>query len=196
MTSFLNQSILALEVLAGLKVKLTVGLQPAFKNAANQIMKKRRKYNTRRISSKMSYSVQEIAELCSLHKNAVLTWVRSGLKTIDQKKPYLINGAVLIEYINNKQKSRKHKCKPNELFCFKCRQPRKPKTDSVSITTRNIHRLKISAKCEVCETKMFKEASVQRRPELEKTYSVVLQTQEHILGCNNLSVNSVITEGK
>ena len=144
----------------------------------------------------MSYSVQEIAELYSLHKNAVFMWVRSGLKIIDQKKPYLINGSDLIEFLNTKQKKRKHKCKPDELFCFKCRLPRTSQLNSVSITPRNLHRLKISGRCAVCNTKMFKEASVQRCSELELIFAGVLQTQEHIIDCDNLSLNSDNKESK
>lgn len=160
------------------------------------MFKKRRRYNTRRISRNKSYSIQEIAELFNLHKHSVLLWIKSGLKKIDDSKPYLIYGADLIHFLDNKQKKRKHKCKPNELFCFKCKCPRLPKSGSVQITARNVYRLKISAKCEICNTKMFKDASVQRRSELEKTFSAILQAQEHILACNNLSANCDIEGNK
>lgn len=153
-------------------------------------MKKKRRYNTRRVSLKISYSVQEVAELFSIHKNAVLMWIRAGLKIIDLKKPYLINGRDLSDFLNNKQKKRKHKCKPDEFFCFKCRLPRKPIPSSISITPRNLHRLKISAKCEICRTSMFKEGSTKKLVEFEKIFSLLLQPLEHIIGCNKVSLNS------
>lgn len=159
-------------------------------------MKRRRKYNTRRISLKLSYSVQEIAELFNIHKHAVLIWIRSGLKIIDQKKPYLINGTDLTEFLNNRQKKRKHKCKQHEFFCFKCRLPRSSLPDHIRITTRNQHRLKISGKCEVCQTSIFKEGSVKKLTEFQKIFSVSVQTREHIFGCNDPCVNNDINEGE
>ena len=153
---------------------------------------KRRKYNTRRISLKISYSVQEIAELFGIHKNAALNWIKAGLKIIDQKKPYLINGADLVEFLNMRQKKRKHKCKPDEFYCFKCRLPRKPLLGSIQITPRNIHRLKITAKCSACLTRVFKEGSAKKRAEIEQNYASVLQPQEHIIGCKEVSTNSDI----
>lgn len=153
-------------------------------------MKKSRRYNTRRISLKISYSVQEVSELFSVHKNAVLNWIKAGLKIIDQRKPYLINGADLVEFLNTKQKKRKHKCKHNEFYCFKCRVPRKPHPGSVKITPRNIHRLKITAKCELCLTPVFKEGSAKKLQEIEKLYSVQSQQQEHIVSCDDVSINS------
>lgn len=157
-------------------------------------MAKKRKYSTRKVSLKMSYTVQEVSELFDLHKNAVLSWIKAGLKIIDQKKPYLINGGDLVEFLTSRQKKRKHKCKPNELFCFKCRLPRKPKSGSALITQRNTRRLKISANCEDCETKMFKADSFKNLKELEKIYQIVMQQPEHIVGCNNTSINSDMSE--
>lgn len=153
---------------------------------------KRRKYNTRRISLKISYSVQEIAELFGIHKNAALNWIKTGLKIIDQKKPYLINGADLVDFLNIRQKKRKHKCKPDEFYCFKCRLPRKSSPGSVLITPRNIHRLKITAKCSVCLTNVFKEGSAKKRTEIEQNYAAVSQPQEHIIVCKEVSINSDI----
>jgi len=155
---------------------------------------KKRKYNTRRISLKISYSVQEIAELFGIHKNAALNWIKAGLKIIDQKKPYLINGSDLIEFLNIRQKKRKHKCKLDEFYCFKCRLPRKPLSGSIQITPRNIHRLKITAKCSVCLTNIFKDGSAKKQDEIELTYGFAMQPQEHIVGCNDTSINSDILE--
>lgn len=73
----------------------------------------------------MSYSVQEVAELYGLHKNAVLRWIKDGLPIIDQRKPYLIYGADFADYLDGRQKKRKHKCGSDEFYCCKCRAPRK-----------------------------------------------------------------------
>ena len=157
-------------------------------------MKKPRKYNTRRISRNRSYTIQEITELFGLHKNSVLIWLRTGLKKIDCQKPYLINGGDLVDFLEAKKKKRRQKCKPNELFCLKCKSPRLSKPDCIQITERNIYRLKISGRCQICNTKMFKDASVQRRSEIEKTFAIIQQPQKHISVCNDSSLNSDIQE--
>lgn len=86
-------------------------------------MKKRRTYNTRLIRQSLTYSVQEVAELYGLHKNAVLRWVKDGLPLLEPRKPYLIYGGELASYLKSRQTGRKRKCKPDEFFCCKCRTP-------------------------------------------------------------------------
>jgi hypothetical protein len=49
----------------------------------------KRTYNLRLIRRTCSYTVHEVAELYSLHPNAVRCWVKKGLRTIDDRRPSL-----------------------------------------------------------------------------------------------------------
>lgn len=142
----------------------------------------------------MSYSVQEVAELYELHKGSVLNWIREGLQTIDRHKPYLVRGSDLFDFLNKRQQKRKVICKPNELFCFKCRLPQKPKLESIKIIKRNVHRLKIEGHCNLCNTKMFRDGALKKKNEIYKIFSIEEQLKEHIVECEYSSVNNDITK--
>ncbi len=73
-----------------------------------------------------SYTVEETACLFPVHKNTVRAWIKSGLPVIDDQKPMLILGTDLREFIKNKNKKNRRKCKPHELYCLRCKLPQKP----------------------------------------------------------------------
>lgn len=150
--------------------------------------KKRRSYNTRLIRLNLSYSVQEITELYGIHQNAVLRWIKNGLPVIDQRKPYLVHGADLADYLKKKQAGRKHKCRPDEFFCFKCRLPRKAWGDLVDIVIRNESKLSISGLCATCETPVRRAGAVKKLPEYQKLFLTQTMPASHITDRNPASV--------
>lgn len=151
-------------------------------------MVKRRTFNTRLIRANLSYSVQEIAELYGIHNNAVLRWIKNGLPVIDQSRPYLIYGADLESYLKKKQANRKHKCKPDEFFCFKCRLPRKAWGNMVDIEIRNENKLSLCGLCSACETIVRRAGSVKKLLEYQKIFTTQTILPPHITDCNPPSV--------
>jgi hypothetical protein len=73
-----------------------------------------------------NYTVEEAANLFSVHKNTVRLWVKDGLATNDDKRPMLILGSNLKQYLQSKRKSNKRKCLPFEIYCVRCRLPQLP----------------------------------------------------------------------
>jgi hypothetical protein len=55
--------------------------------------------NYRLVKIHRSYAVEEIAKLFGIHKNTVRCWVKHGLATIDDKRPMLILGHVLVAFL-------------------------------------------------------------------------------------------------
>ena len=51
------------------------------------LRRKKRRYNIRRVKATWPYTVQEIAELLGVHKNAVLRWLHDGLRA-DRSYPH------------------------------------------------------------------------------------------------------------
>jgi len=73
-----------------------------------------------------NYTVEDVANLFSVHKNTVRSWGKDGLATINDKKPLLILGSDLKDYLQAKRKSKKRKCLPFEIYCVRCRLPQLP----------------------------------------------------------------------
>lgn len=73
-----------------------------------------------------NYTVEEVANLFSVHKNTVRSWIKDGLATNDNKRPMLILGSSLKQYLQLKRESNKRKCLPFEIYCVRCRLPQLP----------------------------------------------------------------------
>ena len=59
--------------------------------------------NHRHVKIHRSYTVEEIAKMLGKHKNTVRIWVKDGLPTIDDKRPMLILGHDLVEFIKKRR---------------------------------------------------------------------------------------------
>ncbi|MCX5922721.1 MAG: hypothetical protein NTX86_05355 [Candidatus Dependentiae bacterium] len=155
-----------------------------YKKKNEKVKAFRRHHNTRIIKHKRPYSTEEISELLGVHSQTVGTWYKSGLKKMDLKQPYEVWGQDLIDFLNDKNKKRKHTCAPNELFCCKCQQPRKSKNNIACIKADNC-RVNIVGKCELCGTKINKTISPQKIDEYKKIFTIQAVHDKDLLECDN-----------
>src|SRR5689334_7185980 len=75
-----------------------------------------------------SYTIAEVAELFCVHRNTIRRWTHEGLAVLDERKPHLIVGQVLHDFLT-KRKAKRLKLKPGELYCVKCKAGRLPALD-------------------------------------------------------------------
>src|SRR5262249_3307302 len=99
--------------------------------------RRRRTYNVRLGPRNLTYSINEIAELFALHPQAIRQWIKAGLQTIDERKPFLIHGSELIGFLTKRQSGRKRRCRPDQFFCCRCRVPKRPRAGLVSMRVLN-----------------------------------------------------------
>lgn len=111
-----------------------------------------RRYDTRLIKTKWSYTVKAIAKLFAIDRNTVRGWVKDGLEPIDENKPIVIHGSVLKEWLDARQAKRKKPCKAGEIYCPKCRVPKRLKLGSFYIEPTNTLKLTAKAQCQDCPT--------------------------------------------
>ncbi len=82
--------------------------------------------NNRRVKIHRSYTVDEIARLFGIHKNTVRQWLKSGLPTIDSRRPTMARGADLIAFLRMRRAAKKRRCLPGQIYCVCCRDPKFP----------------------------------------------------------------------
>ncbi len=82
--------------------------------------------NYKRIKTHLTYSIEELARLFSLHNNTVRNWQSGGLKPIDDGKPILFKGSVVAAFLKGRRHDAKKPCGINEIFCLPCREPKIP----------------------------------------------------------------------
>ena len=122
--------------------------------------RKKRTYNVRLIRRDLSYSIGEIAELFAIHSQAIRQWVKAGLQTIDDRRPFLFHGSELIRFLTERQSRRKQHCRPEQFFCCRCRAPKRPWHDLVTIRMLNERQLSLAGRCEACGSLMNRVGSV------------------------------------
>jgi len=131
---------------------------------------RKRRYNLRRIRGTFPYTVQEVAQLFGINKNAVLLWLRHGLSGDLSQKPYLIRGDELVRFLRQRQDGKRRKCRPNEFYCFRCREAREACLGMADIMIETPTRLRIKALCAVCDTPVNKVQSVRDLPKIQKRF--------------------------
>ena len=115
-----------------------------------------RRANPNRIKQHRSYSVDELADCCGVHKNTVRGWQRNGLKPIDSIRPILFQGAAVRDFLTRRSAGRKRPCRPGTLYCFRCRSPRRPALGMVDFIPMRPGSGNLRALCESCEAIMHR----------------------------------------
>ena len=152
--------------------------------------KRRRTYNVRLIKATWPYTVQEIAGLLGIHKNAVLRWLKDGLQVNKDQRPFLIRGEELIQFLNARQTRKGCKCTATEFYCFKCRGPREAYLGIVDIAIESPTRLRVKSLCAICSTSINKVQNARDLPKIRNRFHVQQLTGERILDRALASLNS------
>jgi hypothetical protein len=152
---------------------------------------KKRLHNPNLAKIHRNYTVEEAAELYDVFKGTVRAWIKAGLPVLNDKRPMLILGSDLVAFHQARRKKNKQQCQPGELYCVRCRAPRKPAGDMADyqIITEKIGNL--IAICPDCDNIMNRRVSLSTLEQISGKLSITLpQALEHIIDSNPSSVNS------
>ena len=128
-----------------------------------------------------SYTVEEAALRLGKHKNTVRNWIDQGLPVISEKRPTLIMGAVLRQFLVAKRAAGKRPCKLGEFYCFRCRGPRTPFGNMADFVPINTTLGTLSALCSNCNTPMHQHANIAKIQHLRAILDITTpQAQRHI----------------
>ena len=116
--------------------------------------------NHRLVKIHRNYTVEEIAKLFRIHKNTVRNWVKDSLATVDDKRPMLIMGNVLIAFLQARRLRNKRTCGPGELYCVRCRAPKLPAGDMAEYTPITDKFGNLTAICPDCNVLMNRHVSL------------------------------------
>jgi len=138
-----------------------------------------------------SYTVEEVARLLGKHKNTVRNWVKDGLATIDDKRPMLILGPDLVEFIKKRRAKNRQSCKPGQLYCVRCRAPKFPWGDMADYEPVTEKFGNLTAICPDCELNINRRVSLARIWEVCGNMDITFpEEQRHIVKRTKPSVNS------
>ena len=149
----------------------------------------KRKFNLNHIKQNYAYSINEICESFGKQKNTVHSWIKEGLKVIDNKKPFLIHGSDLKEFLQKRRDDQKSKCQDDELFCVRCKKPQKAWGNLADILIKAKNKVSLRALCAVCECKMNKDFKVKNFALIKKTFDIGKVHNTHLIECFNNTAN-------
>jgi hypothetical protein len=85
-----------------------------------------KRIDARRVKRHRTYTVHDIVQLLGVHKNTVRSWVKAGLVVLDCRRPLLVVGGDLKEFLDRRSHHCKRPCGIGQLYCPRCRVPRPP----------------------------------------------------------------------
>ncbi len=119
-----------------------------------------------------NYLVVEVSNLFGVHKNTVRAWIKDGLPICDDNHPMIILGSELRAYLQDKNASAKRPCKEDEIFCMKCRWPKKPAGGMVEYKPLNNMKGCLSAICPTCDSLMNRFSNVSKLEQMKQFWDV------------------------
>jgi excisionase family DNA binding protein len=148
--------------------------------------------NHRLVKIHRNYTVEETAKLFGIHKNTVRRWVKEeGLAAIDDKRPMLILGHVLAEFLKVRRTKNKQKCKPGELYCVRCRVPKLPAGDMAEYSSITEKFGNLIGICPDCDSIMNRRVSMSRIGEFDGIIDISFtEAVSHLDESPKLTVNS------
>lgn len=162
------------------------------------LAKKKKIYNPQLVKSKRSYTIKEIAQIYDLHIRTVQQWLKEGLEPINSLvKPYLIQGEDLRIFLKKRMQKFKRKLDWNEIYCTKCRCPRKSFPDRLTFHIsdkklgKHFKQAIIIGKCENCGRPLIRFSSDRIIEEMKRRGMIF---KEHIIGLNGNGYCSLNTD--
>jgi DNA-binding XRE family transcriptional regulator len=138
-----------------------------------------------------NYTVEEAAKLLGVHKNTIRTWIKDGLSICDERRPTLILGFVLRTYLQTKRESRKRKCHIDEMYCMRCRAPKRPAGSIVDLIPKSASVNRLTGLCPTCGSLMNRFASDSNLERIMEKLDVgIPRSLKHLINCNSMPVNS------
>ena len=115
--------------------------------------------NYRLIKRNRSYTVEEIASLLDSHRNTVRNWLKNGLAVLDDDRPLLVHGGVLVAFLKDARAKNRRPCAPGQLYCLRCRIPRAPTGNIVAYHAINEGGGNLVGTCDACGCRLHRRVS-------------------------------------
>lgn len=162
----------------------------------------RRTFDTRMISSTISYTSQEICNLLKIGPVTVRKWIKNGLPVCCPGIHKLINGAALIEHVRTIQTERKVKMKFEEMYCMHCKKPHVPFERKITLKLQGISFDAVGL-CPETKKPIYRKYSVRKYDELLSTFTIAesqrldvsdLSHYKHLLSQTNEKPEKILKE--
>ena len=152
---------------------------------------RKRHPNHRLVKIHRNYTVEGVARLFGAHKNTVRAWVKAGLPTCDTKRPTLILGSDLRAFLQERRTKNKRPCKPGEIYCVRCRAPKRPAGDMADYIPNTEKFGNLEGICPDCGGMIYRRASRAKLAEIQGNLNITFtKTERRLSKTDSPTVNS------
>lgn len=123
------------------------------------------------VKASRTYDVLEAARALNRTPATIRNWIKDGLEVLASRKPYLILGQAIRDYIRSKTAGRKSPLAPDELFCLSCKTGRKPRNMAVDVVFQTQQTLRLSGRCGACGCQSSRIISASKVKDFCETFS-------------------------
>ena len=112
-----------------------------------------RKYDYRLIRRHRPYTIASLAKLYQVSPGTVRAWInKHGLECAltSTERPQILDGKKTKAWMKQWQHSKKQKCRPDEMYCVRCKSPRPIVPDSFVILPSNTNKITAQGDCVEC----------------------------------------------
>jgi hypothetical protein len=106
--------------------------------------------NPRAIRAARTYTIEEAAAALGVTIGTVRSWNKSGLPMMTAKRPYLILGDALRDFLEKRRKDAKASLPLDHLYCLRCKAGRRPMGLMVDVQTQTPKTARLTGLCETC----------------------------------------------
>ena len=146
--------------------------------------------NHRVVKIHRTYTVEEMAKLFGAHRNTVRNWLRKGLPTIDQRRPSLVRGQALVDFLKARRAANKRPCRPGQIYCVRCREPQFPVDRRAIYQPLTATGGNLVGICPHCSSRMHRRVNLFRLAHVAGHLHVTApEAQQHIDESHQPSVN-------
>lgn len=106
--------------------------------------------NPRALRAARSYTIEEAATALGVTTGTVRSWVKSGLPLMKSRRPFLILGETLRDFLQHRATDAKVNLKPDQMYCLSCKAARTPMGRLVDCIPQTDRTARLMGLCEVC----------------------------------------------
>lgn len=133
----------------------------------------KRSYDFHRVRSHRPYTIATLAALLGAGERTVRRWIeRDGLAVaiVDHSRPIILLGSKVKAWGLARKKAKRQPCGFGEMYCVRCKTPRRIDPDSFHIILRNQTKLTVKGDCETCGLTLHRFGSPSNRAALEAEF--------------------------
>ena len=121
-----------------------------------------KRYFLRGICKSRVYTFEMAARIVGVSHATFRKFPSEGLRVINDKRPHLVRGADLIEFLTKRMDANRPIMVEGQYYCMTCRASRDARAGTVSFTQHTAMTGRLSAICDECSGKIGQFCSVSK----------------------------------